>query len=106
MTTPFSNFGWHTVLVFAVPTGALTQDELGQAIPKSNRIKVMAPLKVKPLTFAHSRIQRPPGMDERALLLEGYCLEPVPLPHSILPQTWAEATWSGQPGLLLPHGPH
>ena len=45
MTTPFSDFGWHTVLVFAVPTGALTQDELGQA----------------------------------------------------LPQTWAQATWSGQP---------
>jgi hypothetical protein len=51
--------------VFAVPTGDLTQDERGHAIPATNRIKVMATLKVKPLTFAHSKIQRPPGMDEQ-----------------------------------------
>ncbi|MBD2034868.1 hypothetical protein H6F76_07460 [Leptolyngbya sp. FACHB-321] len=75
-----------------VPTGALIQDALGQAIPKSNRIKVMATLKVKPLRFAHSKIQRPSGIDESALLLEGYCWEPVPMPQSILPQTWAAAT--------------
>ena len=98
MNTPFPDFGWNTVLVFAVPTGALTQDELGHTTPKINRIKVMATLKVKPLTFAHSKRQRPPGIDEHALLLEGYCLEPAELPHSILPQSWAQATWSGQPG--------
>ncbi len=98
MTLPFPDFGWQTTLVFAVPTGDLTQDERGRAIPATNRIKVMATLKVKPLTFAHSKIQRPPGIDERAVLLEGYCLEPVQLPHSSLPQTWAEATWSGKAG--------
>ena len=71
--------------MFAVPTGDLTQDERGHAIPATNRIKVMATLKVKPLTFAHSKIQRP-------------CLEPVPWPHSSLPPNWAKATWNGQRG--------
>ena len=105
MTPPFPDFGWQTTLVFAVPTGDLTHDERGQAIPATNRIKVMATLKVKLLSFAHSRIQRPPSVDERALLLEGYCLEPVRLPHSILPPSWAQATWSGQPGYFYLNNP-
>ena len=84
--------------MFKVPTGDLTQEAVGPAGAATNRIKVIATLKVKPLTFSHSKLQRPPELDASALLLEGYCLEPVQLPHSILPQTWAEATWSGQPG--------
>jgi len=98
MITPFPDFSWQTTLVFKVPTGDLTQAAGGPASAATNRIKVIATLKVKPLTFSHNKLQRPPELDVSALLLEGYCLEPVQLPPSILTQTWAEVTWSGQTG--------
>ena len=73
MTTPFPDFVRKTTLVFAVPTGELTQDEVGNAIAETSSIRVTATLKVKTLTFSNSKIQRAPAIDESALLLKG-CL--------------------------------
>lgn len=105
MPTPFPDFVENTTLVFDVPTGELTQDEVGNAIAETASIRVTAMLKVKTLTFSNSKIQRAPEIDEGALLLEGYCLEPMKLPLSILPKNWAEATWSGQPGYFYLNDP-
>ena len=105
MASPFPDFVRNTTLVFEVPTGELAQDEVGNAVAETTSIRVTAMLKVKTLTFSNSKIQRAPEIDESALLLEGYCLEPMVLPHSILPKNWAAATWSGQPGFFYLNDP-
>ena len=59
-------------------------------------MKHSAPHLMRLVPLLNPQLTRPAG--KLALLLEGYCLEPVQWSHSLLPQTWAAATWSDQPG--------
>lgn len=104
MTTPFPDFVRNTTLVFDVPTGDLTQDDVGNAIAETTSIRVTATLKAKLPSYG-AAIQRAPEVDETAMYLEGYCLEPMKLPLSILPKNWAKATWSNTPGFFYLNDP-
>ncbi|GEM_PF-5708880 len=99
MATPFPDFVRNTTLTFEVPTGDITFDEVGNAIAETTSIRVTAMLEAKVPAYGNT-IQRAPEIDETALYLEGYCLEPMKLPLSILPKNWAVATWSGTPGFF------
>lgn len=104
MPTPFPSFVENATLLFDVPTGELTQDEVGNAIAETVSVRVTAMLKAKVPAYGVA-IQRAPEIDEAATYLEGFCLEPMQLPLSILPKNWAKATWSGIPGFFYLNDP-
>lgn len=106
MTSPFSDFV-NATLHFQVATGSFTRDDVGNPVDVVQEETVTAMLK-KLSAFSASQVNRLPGVDDTALLLEGYCVEPMILPDQVLAETVARATWSGLPGkfwLMSPVNP-
>lgn len=96
MGSPFDGFA-NTTLLFPVPTGEVTQDEVGNAISETTNVRVTATLKATTIRNADAN-RRSSSVDEGAMLLEGYCIAPSILPASVLPNNWADANWGGSPG--------
>lgn len=95
----------NATLVFAVPTGSIATDELGNPIDATTPISVRCHLKAK---GTRKQIPTESGFDESALFLEGFCVDPMVLPQGVKAKTIAQAEFSGMSGsfwLLDPINP-
>ena len=105
MISPLLGFE-NSVLTFnlPVPGSTLTVDEWGNAISIGTPLVVTAVLKTASL-FKSLKTQKDPGIDETALLLEGWCVTPMLLPFAILPLNWADCVWCGDVGKFYLNDP-
>lgn len=109
MASPFADWQ-NAALIFAVPTGNLTTDEMGNPVLETAPLVVTT--KLKALTgAAAAKVMQYPGVDTTAIALIGRCIEPMILPANVLPENWADCSFSGAEGYFFlaspinpPHG--
>jgi hypothetical protein len=90
MPSPYAGLTDNVTLTFEVASQAIEADELGNVRSKMQPIQVRAVLKKS------NRAASPPTQDKEdiatnAWFVEGFCVEPMILPLSISPNTWAKA---------------
>lgn len=87
MNSPFSNFA-NATLIFSVPTGAYTEDDLGNQTPTTSEVTVVANLEQTRATEYDIQL----GIDSGDTLFEGFLVNPLSLPEGINPLMKATAT--------------
>ena len=95
MSSPFTGYE-NTTLTFKVPGAASTDPVTGNKVFARSDVVVLAMLNQKPRT--ERQLERSPGVDQQAVYLEGYAIDPSTLPATVKPNTWADCIWSGTPG--------
>lgn len=110
MPSPFAGLAENATMIFKIPSGAVTYDEVGNAVQGTTNVTVSVYLKKDERTST-PRLPQLPGVDESAFYCSGFCVDPMILPASVAPQTWAICTWSGINGFFYldapinpPHG--
>jgi hypothetical protein len=94
--SPFGNLA-NTALTFAVPTGGVIRGTDGNPEAETVPVEVSAMLRMPNYKDA-AQLRHLPGVDETAILLEGWCVEPKLLPSQITPNQWVKCKWSGTSG--------
>ncbi len=104
MISPFHGFA-NTALQFPTLTDLLERDEAGNVRAIAGPpLLISANLKQLSL-FTASQAIRQPGVNDSAILLQGWCVEPMILPLTIRANTWAIATWSSVEGHFYLNAP-
>lgn len=99
----------NAVLTIELLTGELGTDEVGNAIALTTLVPVKSFLKVASLS-ANSLEKKAqyPGVDDTAIKVEGYCIEPMVLPSATLADNWYRCAFEGIAGwiyLIFPLNP-
>lgn len=93
VASPFEPYE-NSVLNFQVALGALAPDSYGNMRPAKSTIVVRALLEQKRDPNDELR----PGVDTTAVWVEGYLVEPRPLPDGVTPDSVCTGTWQGLAG--------
>lgn len=97
MSSPFTAFV-NAHLRFQVATGTLQPDGKGNLKPGKAVVEVAAMLKQETKQGKEERRKPAPGVDETAIYIEGYLVEPLSLPGIITPDTPCQIEWQGRKG--------
>lgn len=101
MASPFAPYA-NASLRWQVPTGGSTVDAAtGNVIPETAEIVLTALLNQRGGNSRQLPDSRPQGVDETAVYLEGYAVEPMELPVSVVPLSRAIATWDNRHGSFV-----
>lgn len=106
MSSPYAGFE-NSVIIFPVQSGEVETDEFGNVVSVTRSVKVIAKLKQSSVV----QQAKAGDIDDNAILIEGFCVEPMVLPASIKTKTWATVDFSGTEGFFYltdpinpPHG--
>lgn len=103
MTSPFASLE-NAVIQFSRNTGGISRDNDGNPVPIVQILPVTAILKQQKYKTA-SKTDRIPGVDQSAIALEGWCINPVRLPDNVSPDRWYQCRWNGTEGWIYIEGP-
>jgi hypothetical protein len=101
--SPFADLP-NATITLEIPTGGVVRDRDGNPQAETTALTVTAYLK-KQKFKSSSKQKNLPGVDELAIELEGYCIEPQQLPRSFKGDAWAKCEWSGNDGWLYIESP-
>lgn len=88
MPSPFTPFE-NALLVFNIPTGAVTKNALGNRVSQTAAVEIRAML--KPVRDA-AEVSYYIGDDDSAELMSGYLIAPLQLPANLHPPAEGKAT--------------
>lgn len=86
----------NTKLIFEVPVSLEESDDANFEI-KTRQIRVSVFLEI-PDEARATKVYRLAGLDDNALLLEGFCVSPMVLPKAIAPGAYADCDFGGSIG--------